>query len=181
MAVAHAMKTRMSDGECRQHSASGDEFLKIYTRSWEDKFNENGENVSHLKHRLEKYDAFQNNIKIKDAQQRKKTGGILSKMHFFMYMTQGKPFFKKHFRYKYSHSLQDINVSCYGVYLMTPHIGCYLINPLPASIWYNKGLLSNKRSSTLGLRFPAWTHLHFKPVYPFNQLLCEPSQPLQHF
>lgn len=38
-----------------------------------------------------------------------------------------------------------------------------------------------QRTSRLHLRFPAWTNLHFKPVPPFNQLLCMPSQPLLDF
>lgn len=35
-----------------------------------------------------------------------------------------------------------------------------------------------QRTSGLHLRFSAATNLHFKPVAPFNQLLCMPSQPL---
>lgn len=31
------------------------------------------------------------------------------------------------------------------------------------------------------LRFPAWTNLHFKPLYPLSQSLCMPTQPLQNF
>lgn len=38
-----------------------------------------------------------------------------------------------------------------------------------------------QRSSILLLRFPAWSNLHFKPLCPFNQPLCMPSQPLQTF
>lgn len=38
-----------------------------------------------------------------------------------------------------------------------------------------------QRTSRLHLRFPARTNLHFKPVPPFNQLLCMPSQPLLDF
>lgn len=41
--------------------------------------------------------------------------------------------------------------------------------------------LFKRRTSMLHLRFPAWTNLHFKPLYPFNQSLCMPSQPLQNF
>lgn len=41
--------------------------------------------------------------------------------------------------------------------------------------------LMQQRTSRLHLGFPARTNLHFKPVAPFNQLLCMPSQPLQDF
>lgn len=38
-----------------------------------------------------------------------------------------------------------------------------------------------QRTSIHHLRFPAWANLHFKPLYPLNQSLCMPSQPLQNF
>lgn len=51
-----------------------------------------------------------------------------------------------------------------------------------ASIWRNKDLnLFKHTTSILHLRFPAWSNLHFKPLCPFNQPLCMPSQPLQNF